>query len=377
MDEQNRAIIIDNGSKYCKAGITEDLRCCFPAVVGRCKKPGQHQIDAVYVGDEAYAKRCVLELQYPINNGIVNCWDDMERIWHYVFFNELRVYPEDHPVLLTEIPTNSKNNREKMTQSLFETFNVPSFYVAIQALLSLYSSGRTTGIVVNCGEGVSHTVPIYECYGFSEAVLKTDFAGSACTKYLANILNELDYEFTSQNEMEIVRDMKEKLCYVALDYEEEMKKYQESIANNRSYELPDGNSVNMKNQRFRCPEILFKPNKIKPFELGIHELTYKSIMNSDIEVRKDLYQNVVLSGGTTLFPGFKERLGKELASLAPQNIKIKVVAQPERNYSAWIGGSILSSLSTFQSMWINRSEYDESGPTIVHRKCQCIGEQQQ
>ncbi|CAK71567.1 unnamed protein product (macronuclear) [Paramecium tetraurelia] len=256
-----------------------------------------------------------------------------------------------------------------MTQILFETFNVPSFYVAIQAVLSLYASGRTTGIVVDSGDGVSHTVPIYEGYALPHAVLRIDLAGRACTQYLVNILNELGVSFTSSAEMEIVRDMKEKLCYVALDYEEEMKKYKESAANNRPYELPDGNVVVIQNQRFRCPELLFKPNFIGLEVAGIHELTFKSIMKCDIDVRKDLYGNVVMSGGTTMFPGIPERLSKELTSLAPSSMKIKVVAPPERKFSVWIGGSILSSLSTFQAMWITRSEYDESGPTIVHRKC--------
>ncbi|CAD8051583.1 unnamed protein product [Paramecium primaurelia] len=374
MSEEHPAVVIDNGSGQCKAGIAGDdaPRCCFPAVVGRPKHQGiMVGMDSkeAYVGDEAQAKRGVLALKYPIDNGIVNNWDDMERIWHHAFFNELRVTPEDHPALLTEAPMNPKANREKMTQILFETFNVPSFYVAIQAVLSLYASGRTTGIVVDSGDGVSHTVPIYEGYALPHAVLRIDLAGRACTQYLVNILNELGVSFTSSAEMEIVRDMKEKLCYVALDYEEEMKKYKESAANNRPYELPDGNVVVIQNQRFRCPELLFKPNFIGLEVSGIHELTFKSIMKCDIDVRKDLYGNVVMSGGTTMFPGIPERLSKELTSLAPSSMKIKVVAPPERKFSVWIGGSILSSLSTFQAMWITRSEYDESGPTIVHRKC--------
>merc|ERR1719451_176013 len=231
-EEEKPAIVVDNGSGMMKAGCSgEDApKVTFSSVVGYPKqKTALVGTDKdYYIGEEAQQKRGILILKYPLEHGIVQNWDDMEKVWRHTFDNELRmVVGEENPddedccgVLLTEAPMNPKENREKMTQIMFETFNVRRFYVAIQAVLSLYASGRTTGVVVDCGDGVSHTVPIYEGYSMPHAIQRLDLAGRDLTENLMKILTERGYSFTTSAEREIVRDLKERMAYVAENYEE-------------------------------------------------------------------------------------------------------------------------------------------------------------
>lgn len=368
------AIVCDNGSGMVKAGFSGDdaPRVVFPSIIGRPKNEpsmfGGCRKD-YFIGDDAQARKGILSLRYPIEHGVVMNWDEMEKIWHHTFFNELRVNPEASNVMLTEAPMNPRQNREKMTTVMFETFNVAAVYVGIQAVLSLYSSGRTTGIVLDSGDGVTHAVPIYEGYSLPHAVMRVDMAGRDLTEHMMKLLMEGGRTFSSSAEKEIVRSIKEQLCYVALDFDEELTNSTKTVGEEQ-FELPDGSMMSVGNQRFRCPEALFKPSHIGLHDSpGFHEMVFNSINRCDIDVRRDLYSNVVLSGGTTMFKNLPERLGKELSNLAPAAIKPKVVAPPERKYSVWIGGSILSSLTTFQTMWITKKEYDEAGAAIVHNKC--------
>jgi len=375
-DEKN--IIIDNGSGMIKAGFSGDNQPSvkFPSIVGRPRSKQQMlgvEAKDEYIGDEAQKMRGVLNLNYPIESGIVTNWDDMEKVWEYCFSNELRVDASEHKVLLTEAPRNPKANREKMTQLMFETFQCMGLYVAIQAVLSLYSNGRTTGMVVDSGDGVTHTVPVFEGFQIPHAVKKNFIAGRAITDHMVGLLN-LDGINAQGGESawkQIVISVKEATCFVSLDPEADKAKAGESTELTKNYELPDGQVIAVNTPRFLAPEALFDPGLIKEGDeaLGMHDMAFASIQDCDVDIRMDLYGNIILSGGTTLYPGLPDRLEQEVDKKCPQSGSVKIIASQDRYYSVWTGGSTLSSLSTFESQWITKEEYEENGAEIVHRKC--------
>ncbi|GFN80146.1 actin [Plakobranchus ocellatus] len=370
-DKESPALVLDIGSSLCRAGFAgADAPCVtFPSIVGR-KRLWENSIDAnskdVYVGDEAQSRRVGLSVKYPVEHGIVTNFDDMQEIWHHTFYNELRVAPEEHPLLLTEAPMNPKANREKITQIMFEKFDTPALFLAVQAVLTLYASGNTTGFVLDVGDGTSNTVPIYEGYSMPHAILKLGYNGRDLTDYLMKMLIQRGFLFHTSAEREIVRDMKEKLCYVAPDFEREMQSASTTSSLEESYTLPDGEKITLNSERFMTAEALFKPSKLLNFELpGVHETLNMSMNKCDCDIRKDLFAGIVLSGGSTMFPGMAERLQNEVTALTSNAVRV----HPASSFSAWVGGSILASLPTFQQMWIQKEEYDEYGPCIVHRRC--------
>jgi len=360
-----------------KAGVAgeEAPSATFPSIVGRPKNASAMQgvtQKAEYIGDEAQQKRGILNLKYPIANGIVSDWEDMEKVWHHTFYNELRVTPNEvQGVLVTEAPRNPKANRERMLTAMFETFEVKNMYVAIQAVMSLYANGRSTGLVVDSGDGVTHTVPVFEGFSIPHAIEKMEIAGRVITDYAQKLLLESGHSFTSTAELEIVKDIKEKLCFVAQDYDAEHAAAQGSSELDQAYTLPDRSQITVKGTvRMQVPELVFKPDLNGKSCDSIQALAWKSVSNSDVDVRRDLLKNVILSGGTTMYEGIADRLKSELTTLAPPGSEIRIVATPDRKYAVWKGASTLASLSTFAASWISKDEYEEHGAAIVHRKCQ-------
>lgn len=281
--------------------------------------------------------------------------------------------PEEHPVLLTEPPLNPKANREKMTQIMFETFKTPAMYVAVQHVLALHASGRTTGIAFDSGDSVSSSAPVYEGHVLPHAVMHLELAGRDLTDYMHKLLDGIKngYPFTnSPSDREIIRDIKEKLCYVAIDFEKEM---QTAINNlEKSYEIPedpDGRVTTLGSERFRCPEALFQPSLVGMDCSGVHENVHNSILKCDVDIHTELYANILLCGGSAIFRGIADRMQKEITTLAPPTTKVNVHAPPGGENCAWIGGSSVASLPSFQQLCISRQEYEEFGPSIVHRKC--------
>eukprot|EP01084_Bolivina_argentea_P172085 298098_1 len=425
--EEVGSIVIDHGSTMIKAGFAGDdrPRCAFPAIIGRPRHQnimvGFGQKD-VYVGDEAQAKKCILSLNYPIINGIITSFNDMEKIWHHLFYNELRQEPQNHSVLLTEsYMANPKLNREKTVTIMMETFNVPSICIKNKSVLSLIACGKSTGIVLDSGYTMTQCVPIYEGHILKHGVSTMHLGGKHIDKYLIKLLTERGYTFSYDYlwDRQTVIDMKQTLAYIAKDYKFELNKDAKDIE--RSCEVPFFNERGKYRpwqcyvdvERFKCAEILFNTSIMIEKEWkfnGIQEMIYNSIIKcSDIDMR-ELCDNIVLSGGNTMFENIDIRLKKELNNFGLMKFKddividgfiknnyslqqfykdIKhliykysapitkftgnVIAPKERKYLSWIGGTIFASKKQCSddsiNFWITKDEYNEYGPNIVHRKC--------
>ena len=310
----------------------------------------------------------MLSLRHPIERGIVTDWDGIEKVWLHAY-SELGLRPGQRPVLLSEAILNPKANKEKMAQVLFEALNVPAMSVVSDAVLSLYAAGRTTGLALGCGEGVSHSVPIVEGYMLPQAAARFDWAGRDLTEYLARLLRQRGYNFVTEAELELVRDMKEKLCFVPLDFDKKLKRQATRVEPERSYKLPDGQSISLDAERFQCAEALFHPMQAGLEFPGIHQALHDTIQKCDVDIRRTMYLTVMLSGGSTLFPNMVERLSEEIWHMNPKPSKLIIVGDSSRHLSAWNGGAVLASLAAYRKSLVSKAEYDECGPAVVHWRC--------
>lgn len=272
-------------------------------------------------------------------------------------------------MLLTEAPLNPRNNRDKVAEIFFETFRVPALFLAPPAVLSLYASGRTTGVVLDVGEGVTHAVPVYEGFALPHSVTRSDVAGRDVTRQMQLLLRRSGLSFTTTAEVDLVKTMKEETCFLSRtppSYGDAMDETTERDARTQ-YTLPDGQVVTLSSERYQAPNILFDPSLIGSEEAGVADILVNAVMKSDIDLRSTLFSQVVLAGGSTLIPGFGDRMLYEVRSRSPSHTKIRISAPPDRINSTFVGGSILASLATFKSMWTSKTEYEEHGSNILHR----------
>ena len=312
-----------------------------------------------------FGKVGVLNLNYPIEKGIVNNWDDLEKILRHTLINELKVDPAKHNIFLSDQLFCTKKNRKEIAKIMFETLGVPGLYFCDSSVLSLYTEGKFDGFVVDSGATVTQFYPILDGKPLSHASIKLDLAGRDLDEYMIRLLYEVGKIFSGNEKNFYAKFIKEKACYVALDFEEELKTVEPF-----DYELPDNTHVIIKDQRIRCPEVLFKPSMVGKEEGGFGQTCYNSIQKCNKDIRKFLLNNIILSGGTCFFKGFQERLTKEIKSIVPISMKEEVnIITSNNEFASWIGGSILTSISSFQSNWITKAEYEEYGDTIVHKKC--------
>ena len=367
--DYDKHVVIDLGSSSIKAGFCGDdgPKCVFPSIIGHAKYKGVLSNEKIetYVGYQAQNSRGILSIQYPIQNGTVTDWNSMEKLLDNAFSNELRIESKEHTILFTDPLYNTTENREKMLQLIFETFDVSKAIFANQQMLSVFGSGKVTSIGFDCGEGRACSVPIYDGNILKDSIEILEVGGSHLTEYLGRILQESGRSFSSTAEREIVKDIKEKLCFVALDFENEESTVKSNHNLEKPYELPDGNFIYVSDVRFRCPEVLFQPEVIGVKKNGIHHVINDSINKINSEIRNEFYKNINLCGGSTMFQGIEHRLAKEIKTLS--SVSTKITAMPERKYLPWIGGSIFSSISTAQDLFITQKEYHDCGVSILNK----------
>jgi len=336
-----------------------------------------------------------------LEDGLVKNWDVLEQLWDHLFTTQLRLNPSEHPILMAEASFNTKPLREKSTEIMFEKYKTPALFVSKNAVLTSFSSGKATSLVLDSGGGVTSCVPVNDGYVLKKAIVSSTLGGDRLTKELQLALEKKgvsikpsfmitrkeirpsefqvklkDCPNTTPSYMNymvenVVRDVKETVCRVA------ERPIDDSYANlaTMPYELPDGNTIEVGADRFAVPEFLFNPEPICTDThsfIGVHNMLYDSVTKCDADIRRELFNSIIVTGGTTLLPGFFDRLSLELSvpNLVPY--KLKIFASPnsaERKFSVWIGGSILASLGSFHQMWISKAEYEEHGASIVERKC--------
>lgn len=371
----NQPVVIDLGTALTKAGFagTPTPTSIIPTAVARptlprALPPTGPSPPLPLVGAAMLPLSGVVRVTHPLRRGVVDAPADLTALLSHVLESELRVSAGAHPVLVTENAGAPRRNREWLAEVFFETFQVPSLYVSVPSVLALYASGRTTGVVLDVGHGVTTAVPVAHGHVSKHAMVRVDLGGQDVADRLTSMLREGGSSLlTSSSERDAVRRIKERVCGVARSVKEEEGRWRKGEEKPTAFELPDGNVVEVGAERFRAPEILFQPTLDGLEYPGAAEAVHEAVQGMDGAVQKQLYGAVVLAGGTSKLRGFGQRLADELRPLPPPATKIRVHAPPDRLVSAFTGGTMLASLSTFRSMAFTASDYFEQGESIVHR----------
>ncbi|ORZ03114.1 actin family [Syncephalastrum racemosum] len=384
--DSSKTLVVDNGTGFVKCGYAGSNfpEHVFPSVVGRPilraeERVGDLQVKDIMIGEEAAALRNVLQMSYPMENGIIRNWEDMRHLWSYTFDEKLHVDPKDCKILLTEAPMNPRANREQMAQVMFEEYGFQGLYVAIQAVLTLFAQGLMSGVVVDSGDGVTHIVPVYQGYAPQNLTRRLDVAGRHVTRYLIKLLLLRGYAFNRTADFETVRQIKEKFCYVSYDLEMDQRLGTDTTTLVESYELPDGRVIKVGSERFEAPECLFQPDLVDVEGKGMAELLFDTIQSADIDIRSDLYKHIVLSGGSTMYPGLPSRLEKEVKQLYLKDVlkmdasrlnkfKIRIEDPPRRKHMVYLGGAVLADImKNKDSWWVTKQEWEEMGPRALDK----------
>jgi len=382
-----RPIVCDNGTGFVKCGFAGDNfpANIFPSMIGRPLMRYEEEfknveLKEVMVGDECALHRAMLETSYPVDNGIVSDWKGMQHLWDYTFTERMKIDPKDHKILLTEPPLNPRGNREKILTHMFETYHFEAAKVSIQAMLVLYAQGLLTGVVVDSGDGVTHVVPVWEGICPPQLIKRLNIAGRHITRYLIKLLQIRGYAFNRTADFETVRIIKERFCYVGYDLDVEKRLALETTTLMQSYTLPDGRVIKLGPERFEASEVLFKPSLVDVESPGMHEMLFNMIQEADIDLRASFYKHIVLSGGSTMYPGLPSRLEKELRDLYLKHVlkgdkkrlakfKLRIEDPPRRKHMVFLGGSVLADIMKDRpEFWISKQEWEEVGPKILDKK---------
>ena len=328
-------------------------------------------------GDEANPHRSLLDIQYPITEGQVRNWDDFSKLWDYTFTQKLGL-PQDKSdkfLLVTEAALNPRENREKMAETLFEQHNFGACLFETQALLSLMAEGLSTGLVFDSGDGVSHVIPVVDGFIIRHGIQRLNLAGRHITKYLVKLLTLRGYAFNSSADFETVREIKESTCFVSYDPVKDKKLANETTLLDMEYTLPDRTMIKIGRERFQAAECMFNPSLAGVEDAGYHQKIYDSVRVCEIDNFLPLIQNIMLTGGTTMFPGLSSRMHMELENLLTAekyggNSKLVkktgmlIHDPPRRKHSVFIGASFLAKAAPIDQ-WISRQAWQENGSRIL------------